>query len=144
MSERLDYLFAELDQQLNQTQQHANTHSQRSGLLISATALAAAVFVNDLDRIKTGEVLTLAAFGLAVISGIAALVPALQIGPNPASMMAWSVGPSKPAVTSLYQAKLLAIEANRARLGVMALIFYLQVLAVTGAVVAAIVVAAGR
>jgi len=108
VTERLDFLFAELDRQLNQAQQHANTQAQRSGLVVTVTALAAAVFASELDKVKTGEVIALMLFAIAMVVSIFALIPALASGPDPAKLSSWAVSsPAKQAVAALYDAKVL-------------------------------------
>jgi hypothetical protein len=53
-----------------------NGLATRAGLLITASALAASLFVEDMEKIKTGEVFALSLFGLATIVGVVTLVPA--------------------------------------------------------------------
>jgi hypothetical protein len=141
----LDYLFAELDRQLNQTQQHANTQAQRCGLAITASALAAALFVVNFDSIKGGEIASLCLFGVATLIGLGALVPALVVGPSPAKLAAWAtMQPSRDATTALYDGKVTALEANLRRLAFMSSAFYLQVVSVVAAVIAGIASTIGR
>ena len=145
MVDRLQVLFTEVDRQLVQTQQHANTQAQRSGLVVSITALAAAVFVSELERVKTGEVLALLLFGIALVSSLGALLPSLTVGPNPASLTRWATStPAAQAVTMLYDAKVDLIGAHVRRLAIMSYVFYLQVVTALGAVIVAIVVTAAR
>lgn len=145
VTNRLDFMFAELDRQLHQTQQHASTQSQRAGLVTSASTLAATVFVTDLDKIKGGEIFALVLFGFATVAGIVALVPALLVGPTPTKLTNWSTSnPAGQAVTALYDAKVTTLEANLYRLAIMTWAFYLQVVTVLGAVVVALVVTARR
>jgi hypothetical protein len=143
VADPLDRLFDEADRQLAEVRDEANGIATRAGLLVSVTALAAAVFAADLDAIHSGEIITFVLLGVALLAPLLTVVSRLEPGPDELSLKGWAEDP--PAnETVLYGAKLIQLRANRTRLAVMTREFYLQVGAVIAAVSAAIAAAAGR
>jgi hypothetical protein len=57
VADRVDRIFDEVDRQLVKVREQCTALAARAGLLLSATAIAAAVFVTDLDRVDGGEYL---------------------------------------------------------------------------------------
>jgi hypothetical protein len=82
---------------------------------------------------------------LALICGIAALVPGLASGPAETDLGLWmNQAGAQMALNALYSAKLLTLGGNRRRLSVMTYAFYVEVGAVGISIVVALAVAAGR
>jgi hypothetical protein len=143
LAEPLDRMFDEADRQLAEVRDEANGIATRAGLLVSVTALAAAVFAADLDTLHSGEIVTFVLLGAALLAALAAVTAYLKPGPDALSLKDWAAdAPGNEG--ALYVAKLTQLSGNRTRLVVMRLAFYLQVVTVIAAVVAAIAAAAGR
>jgi hypothetical protein len=107
VTDRLDRMFAEVDRQLQEVREQCNSIATRSGLLISASAVAAGVLVANLDKVKGGEIVAFTAVGLATLAGLVTLVPGLVTGPDPVSLTGWGTSsPAQAAVSALYSAKL--------------------------------------
>lgn len=147
MTSLVDRVFAEVDRQLEHVRAQTEAVATRSGLLVATTAVAAAVLA---ARIQTGKFdvgNALWALGVAAVLGIFTLIPYLRIGPDVVHLTTWgaaSSGTTATATTELYQAKLIALGANRTRLVVMTCAFYLQCLAVIVAVVLALTSTVGK
>jgi hypothetical protein len=138
-------MFAEVDRQLAEVREQCNSVATRSGLLISANAVAAAVLVAGLNKVNGGELVAFAALGIATLAGIATLFPGLETGPNTVNLTGWATSsPAQTAVADLYSAKVIALTANRQRMAVMTWAFYLQGVLTLVAVVLALVVAGRR
>ena len=144
MTTRLDYMFAEVDRQLDQAQARADALVQRAGLLISANAVVASIFAANLDQVKGGEIATFIVLGLSMLAGIGVILPSLVPGPKPSKLTNWATGPATPALTALYDAKVTALENNLERLVIMTVAFYLEVVTVIAAAATALVATAGR
>jgi hypothetical protein len=145
VTDRLDFMFAEVDRQLEEVREQCNAVATRVGLLISASAVSATVLVANLDEIKGGEITAFVLLGVSTLVGILALLPGLEIGPEPFRVSSWAVShPPNQAVTALFDAKQLSLVANRRRLDFMARAFYLQVGVVIAAIVAALLAAGVR
>lgn len=139
-----DRLFAEVDRQLAEIRSAADGLATRAGIMMSATAVAAGVFSVSLTAQRNGLVVAaLIMLGIATLVGTTVLVPAMKFGPQASSLSNWSGTGSADAIEQLYAAKLLALEANLARLALMRTAFYAQfsvvVLAIGLAVAAAAV-----
>ena len=143
MSDPIDRMFDEADRQLAEVRDEANGIATRAGLLVSVTALAAAVFAADLDAVHGGEFVTFVLLGVALLTPLLIVVSRLEPGPDELSLKGWAEDP-RANENVLYGAKLTQLRANRTRLAVMTREFYLQVTTVIAAVAAAIAAAAGR
>ena len=117
----------------------------RSGLLITATGVGAALVAARIDKLRHGLAPTLWALGVASVLGIAVLSPWLITGPVPDRLHAWmSRGASATTSSQLYDAKTALLDANRQRLTVMRAFFSLQALATVVAVGLALWYSAGK
>lgn len=140
-----DRLFAEVDRQLVEVREQSTGLATRSGLLISVTAVAAAVLLANLGRVKTGDVIAFVALGVAALAGVVTVIPGLELGPRAIYLARWAIEhPPQQALTALYEAKLLTLEANHRRLAFMTWTFCLQGVAVLVAVLLALTAAARR
>jgi hypothetical protein len=132
-----DRLHAEIDRQLAETRAACDGLATRSGLLIAAAGLGAAIVAT---RVKAGHhevllVLTFVAFGVATISGAAALIPSLQVGPLVASLASWMSGvPSSMTSSLLYDSKIVILTSNKERWLVMRVLFAIQAITTIAAV----------
>lgn len=140
-----DRLHAEVDRQLGEVRSTCDGLATRSGLLITATGVGAALVAAHIDKLRQGLTPTLWALGLASVLGIAVLSPWLITGPVPTRLQAWmSGGASATTSSQLYDVKTTLLEANLQRLTVMRTFFSLQVLATTVAVGLALWYSAGK
>ena len=138
-------LFAEVDRQLVEVREQSTGLATRSGLLTSVTAVAAAVLLANLGRVKMGDVIAFVALGVAALAGVVTVIPGLELGPRAIYLARWAIEhPPQQALTALYDAKLFTLEANHRRLAFMTWTFCLQSVAVLVAVVLALTAAAGR
>jgi hypothetical protein len=146
MSDHLDRLFDEVDRQLEEVREQALALATRSGLLISAAAVAAAVLAGRLNSLPGDFGWVLWPLGFALLAGMGALAPLLTVGPRTESLVQWMPGKmkDKQARIDLYLGKVVTLDANRTRLVVMTCAFYLEVAAVAVAVVLSLIVAARR
>ncbi len=140
---RLDRLFEEADRQLVEVREQSAGVAARSGLLFSATAVAAALLAARIDHLQHKPIGALWALGVGTFLGFMTLLVPFQLGPNPVSLISWSKVPSDANLSSLYEAKLMALDANRQRLAVMSATFYLQVIGAVVAIVLALFAAGG-
>jgi hypothetical protein len=141
----LDRLFAEVDRQLAEARATADGVATRAGLLISGSAVAAALLGARLPSLKGGLVIAaLIVLGVATLIGGAVLVPGLKPGPQPTALCTWLSEDSERTLKELYGAKILALEGNLRRLLVMRVLFYSQGVAVGVAIGLAIAAAAGK
>ncbi len=141
----IDRLFMEVDRQLAEVRAAADGLATRAGLLISASALAAGLLGTRLPMLKTGLAIgALIALGIATLIGGTVLTPGLRLGPTLGSLSGWFGEAPAPTIKALYAAKILALEGNLKRLVVMRVLVCTQGLAVTAAIVLAIVAASGR
>jgi hypothetical protein len=74
VADYIELLFAEVDRQLADVREQAKALTTRAGLLISVSAVAATVVVANLQRVKTGEILTFIALGAAAGLGVFTIV----------------------------------------------------------------------
>jgi hypothetical protein len=144
VADHVELLFAEIDRQLQDVREQAKSLTTRAGLLISISAIAATVVVANLERVKTGEILTFSALAGAAILGVFVVVADIATGPDPVDIKGWISEDPDDAVKILYGAKLITLGGNIRRLARMTTTFYLQGVATMMAVVLALVVAAGR
>jgi hypothetical protein len=141
-----DRLFAELDRQLTEVRAIADGIAQRAGLLTSAAALAAGLMGSRLPVLaKNGwAIAALVAFGLAAAFGIAAVAPSMSVGVESHRLSNWNSvtstgGQERQRTTEMFSEKLQILNANRNRLKVVLVLYYIQVLAVVLAIVAALI-----
>ncbi len=132
-----DLLYGEVDRQLAEVRAACDGLATRSGLLIAATSVAAAIVA---PRIVTKVhqsflVLMLVAFGLAAVSGAVTLMPWLKVGPRATSLAAWLASRPTPVNSALlYDSKIDILGANLSRLLVMRVFFVIQaVMTITAA-----------
>ena len=146
MADRRELLFAEVDRQLEEVREQANALATRSGVIISAVALVAAVFAVNLKEFKTGELFAVTLLAMTVFFGFFVLVPALSTGPLASSLTSWAASPppDDPLINQLYAAKIIVLESNVRRLSTMTILFYLQIGVGLLAVVAALISVARR
>lgn len=124
-----DRLHAEIDRQLGEVRAACDGVATRSGLLIAATGVGAAILAARIGghRHEVLLVLALASLGVATLSGAAVLMPSLKIGPLPASLSGW-MGRTPSITTSslLYDTKIVILAANMNRWLVMRILFATQ------------------
>jgi hypothetical protein len=144
VADYIELLFAEVDRQLADVREQAKALTTRAGLLISVSAVAATVVVANLQRVKTGEILTFIALGAAAGLGVFTIVADISTGPDPVEVQGWITDEPDEAVKALYLAKLITLGGNLRRLARMTTAFYLQGVATLVAVGLALLVAAGR
>lgn len=124
-----DRLHAEVDRQLAEVRAACDGLATRSGLLIAAMGVGAAIIV---PRISGGHhevllVLTLVAVGVAALSGAAVLMPSLTVGPLAASLQGWMSGGSSSTTSNrLYDSKVVILASNLDRWLVMRILFAIQ------------------
>jgi len=123
-------MFAEVDRQLAEVRAACNDIAARSGILLSATGVGAALIASRIDHLKHGVVSAMWALGLASVLGLATLISALVTGPRPTDLMGWATGPAVASVSALWGAKVTTLEANRDRLLIMTWGLRLQSVAV--------------
>lgn len=145
MSVNDDRLHAEVDRQLSEIRAACDGIMVRSGLLISATGVGAAIVAARIGHVKAGLLGVLWALGIATVLGVVTMAPWLAIGPQPTYLQAWkSSGPSARSSSLLYDAKIVLLTANTNRLLVMRTFFAFQALAAVVAVGIALWYAAGK
>lgn len=145
MASHTDRLFSEVDRQLAEVRATADGVATRAGLLISGSAVAAALLGPRLPSLTGGlAIAALIVLGVATLIGGAVLTPALKPGPMPSTLRGWLGEEPKHTLKELYGAKVIALEANLRRLLVMRVLFYSQGVAVSVAIGLAITAAAGR
>jgi hypothetical protein len=132
-----DRLHAEIDRQLAETRSACDGLATRSGLLIAATGVGAAVMAS---RVKPGQhevllVLTFVTLGVATLSGAAVLMPSLKVGPLVSSLASWMSGtPSSTTSSLLYDSKIVILASNMNRWLVMRILFAVQAMTTITAV----------
>jgi hypothetical protein len=141
-----DRLFSEVDRQLAEVRAFADGVATRAGLLVSASALTAGLLGSQLATIKDEwpAIAALVALGGATLFGIFVFAPGLTAGPAAAALGNWAgrtASAGAAATNELYSAKLIALEANRRRLTIMRVLFYLQSMAVVISVIFALLAA---
>jgi hypothetical protein len=145
VADRDEVMLTELDHQLNDIREQCAGVANKASFLVSICALAAALLAVDLERIKTGEILAFVALGAAVMAGIAVLAPWLAIGPENSNLTLWFERSDEEAqIAALFAAKLIFLASNKRRFDRMLGILCLQGILVLVAVVASLVVTAGR
>ena len=143
--DRLEVVLAELDRQLEEVREQCSGLATRAGIGVTATAVAAALFVEKMEKVKTGEVMALLLFGVATVAALGALVPTLSPGPRVSQLAIWAIStPASRSISELFTAKATLLEGNRTRLRLMTWAFYLQALLVITAVTVALIVTARR
>jgi hypothetical protein len=135
VSVRADRMFAEVDRQLAEVRATANDVAARSGLLLTASGVSAAITVARFDKLKHGPVAALMPLVVALLLGVFTLVPGLATGPSITELDDWMKGRGVPSVGKLYESKVLALRLNRARVKAMVVVFGFQALAVMTALV---------
>jgi hypothetical protein len=145
VTDRLDRMFSEVDRQLQDVRDQTTAVTARVGLLFSGTAVVTAILVAGSGSPKTGQVVAYVLLGVSLLLGILPLLPCLATGPDADTLGRWATH-SDPlaAVTSLYDAKVMALKANVNRLQAVRILFYVQVGGVIVAVSSAIAAAIGR
>ena len=124
-----DRLHAEVDRQLAEVRVACDGLATRSGLLIAATGVGAAILA---VRISVSHhevllVLTLVALGVATLFGAAVLMPSLKVGPLATSLQGWMTGGSSPTTSSkLYDSKIVILASNMDRWIVMRILLAIQ------------------
>jgi hypothetical protein len=142
-----DRLHAEVDRQLAEVRAACDGLATRSGLLIAATGVGAAILA---ARISAGHhevllVLTFVALGVATLSGAAALMPSLKVGPLVTSLQMWmSSGSSSTTSSKLYDSKIVILASNMDRWLVMHVLFAIQAITTIAAVGLALVYSAWK
>lgn len=132
-----DRLHAEIDRQLGEVRAACDGLATRSGLLIAATGVGAAVLA---ARIGTGGhqvllVLTLVSLGIATLCGASVLMPSLKVGPLTTSLVGWMSGtPSTGTSNLLYDTKIVILTSNISRWLVMRVLFAIQAITTIAAV----------
>jgi hypothetical protein len=132
-----DRLHAEVDRQLAEVRAECDGLATRSGLLIAATGVGAAIMSS---RISAGRhevllALTLVALGVATLSGAVALMPSLKVGPGEISLASWMSGGSSPMTSSLlYDSKITILDSNMNRMRAMRILLAIQAIATISAV----------
>lgn len=141
MASRADRLHAEVDRQLTEVRSQADSLATRSGLLLSALAVGAAILGARIQRDgASGFTLSLIVFGAAALVALIPLLPNLLTGPDPSDLVSWSgTGMTETVANSaLFQAKVEALRANRRHLTTMSVGLYLQMATSVGAVILAL------
>lgn len=143
MTDRADRMFAEVDRQLEAVRAQSEGIATRAGLLLSATALGAALVGALVKEMKPGVIVALAVLGLASILGVAVVVPQLAQGPVHAELTSLLGLPNEDVANErLLFAKMLKLEGDKGRLGLMTGLFIAQaVIAVLSIVLAVVFVA---
>lgn len=124
-----DRLYGEIDRQLAEVRAGCESLATRSGLLIAATGVGTAILAGHIDNghHEVLLVMTLAALGIATLSGAAALMPSLKVGPLVASLAGWTGGtPSSTTSNLLYDSKIVILTSNLNRWLVMRVLFAIQ------------------
>ena len=132
-----DRLHAEVDRQLAETRAACDGLATRSGLLIAASAAAAAIVGANIHvgHHEVLLVLMLVAFGLTTIAAVVTLMPWLKIGPLATSLSAWASGsPSARTSSLLYDSKVVILMADLNRLLAMRIFFAIQAITTVAAV----------
>jgi hypothetical protein len=129
-------LHGEIDRQLADVRAACDGLATRSGLLIAASGVAAAVFA---PRVQVGHhqsllVVTLLIFAIATLSGGIILVPWLQVGPRPTSLAGWVVVPTQATSAALYDTKLTVLDGNLGRMQLMRIFLVIQAVTTLSAV----------
>jgi hypothetical protein len=141
VADRTDRMFDEVDRQLEFVRAQAEGLATRAGILFSVAAVATAVLAARIDELKHGLVISLWTLGLAILLGVAVLIPLLARGPGITNLSAWALEQDESvALSKLYAAKTLTLDGNRARVTVMTVLFYLQAAAAVASVGIALVV----
>jgi hypothetical protein len=123
-----DLLYGEVDRQLGEVRAACDGLAARSGLLIAAASVAAAIAA---PRIQPGRhptllALTLTALGVAALSAAVTLMPWLKIGPIATSLASWLAVPAPRTTAALSDAKVTILSANLDRLLTMRIFFAIQ------------------
>lgn len=143
MPDRREYLFIEVDRQLEEVREQALALATRAGLVLGAVAVGTSVLTARLPNIPSEKLTKVFwALGIASLAAIIALAPALAVGPNPIKLQKWRSDPDDRAIEDLLDAKVLMVGANRIRLLIMTCAFYLESVAVVVAVIMALLTAA--
>ncbi len=124
-----DRLHAEIDRQLGDVRAACDGLATRSGLLVAATGVGAAILAARIGVHHHEVLLVLALVGLAIatLSGAAVLTPSLKIGPVPTSLVGWMGGTPSPTTSSLlFDTKIVILAANMNRWLVMRVLFAIQ------------------
>jgi hypothetical protein len=140
-----DRLHVEMDRQLNELRSACDGLATRSGLLITATGLGAAIVASRINEVRHGLDPTLWTLGVATVLGAVVLSPWLKMGPVATRLQAWmSGGASATTSSQLFDAKVVLLEANIQRWTVMRVFFCMQVIAAVTAMAVALWYAAGK
>jgi hypothetical protein len=125
-----DLLFGEVDRQLAEVRATADGLATRSGLLLAADGVGAAVLAPAIHAGHHQSLLiwTLVALAAAVLTGALSLTPTLKIGPNQAFLARSISRPTARTSAVLYDAKLAVLSANRARVTVITVLLLIQAL----------------
>jgi hypothetical protein len=136
-----DRLHTEVDRQLVEVRTACDGLASRSGLLIAATGVGAAIIAS---RIKAGNheillVLAFVAISVSTLCAVSVLVPWLKVGPAATSLSSWMSGKSSPKTSSLlYESKMTILTSNTNRWLVMRVLFTIQAISTILAVALAL------
>jgi hypothetical protein len=141
-----DRLHAEVGRQLGEIRAAVDGLMTRAGLLFTATGIGAAVAAASIDHVKSGRIdAALIALFVAMLLGVATLIPRLKLGPTPTALQGWMSGGSTAHTSGLlYDAKVALLAANSTLLAVMRTMFAFQALATLVAVGLALFYSAGK
>jgi hypothetical protein len=144
--DRREYLFIEVDRQLEEVREQALALATRAGLVLGAVAIGTVVLAARVASIPPNDLIKVCwELGTAEVAAIATLAPALKVGPNPIRLEKWrSLAPDDAAIEKLLDAKVLLVGANRTRLLIMTISFYVESVAVVAAVILSLVTSAGK
>jgi hypothetical protein len=126
-----DLLRGEVDRQLAEVRAACDGLATRSGILVAAESVAAALVAPHIkpDQHLTLLILMLSAFGLSVVAGAIALAPWLKVGPVATALAGWLGGSPTPTTSGLlYDSKLVILSANLNRLLTIRIFFAIQAL----------------
>jgi hypothetical protein len=138
--EHLRLILPELDRQLEEIRETADGLASRTGVLLGASIVSVAFLADTFADPSNWAKGALVAFGVAVLAGIGALLPAKFIlGPETAHMEMWRRDKSATTAPERYRdAKSNMVRQNSNRLKWMNRAVYVQCFAVAVAVILAI------
>ncbi|MDT0351654.1 hypothetical protein [Pseudonocardia charpentierae] len=151
MTTLADRLFVELDRQLAEVRTIADGLAARSGILVSANALAAGLLGTRFDELAQLPltVVSLVLFGLGATFGFAAIAPSMYVGMSISRLTYWlgtipnvpasdaSDTPTGNSTLEFFTEKLIFVKRNHSLLHLARVFFYIQGVLVVAAVSAA-------
>jgi hypothetical protein len=154
-----DRLYVEIDRQLAEIRTIADGLAARSGILTSASALAAGLLGTRFEKIAELPltVLAMALFGLSTVAGFASIAPSMYVGMSRDRLTLWmsSQNDSGAAIpqtatasqldsAGFFAEKIHFVERNHFLLHVARIFFYVQGASVVASVFVAFLALASR